>query len=70
MADCSNCGGAPAYARGRCRHCYRYFLRHGTERPLDLQRRLVERQIEARALALIDGLEKARDALLVRPQGE
>jgi hypothetical protein len=46
MSDCSNCGGGKLYARGRCRHCYRWWMRYGTERPLRLQSRLVERQIE------------------------
>lgn len=45
MPDCSNCAGASVYARGRCRRCYRYFMRHGTERPLNMQELLVEREI-------------------------
>jgi hypothetical protein len=45
---CSNCEGGVVYARGRCRHCYRYWMhpKHkGEERPLRLHDALLTRRI-------------------------
>lgn len=32
---CGVCHGRPAKGRGRCERCYRYLLRHGTDRPME-----------------------------------
>jgi hypothetical protein len=43
---CSNCGGARVYAKGRCRHCYRFWRRNGRERTAAMHDELVSRRIE------------------------
>lgn len=42
---CFNCGNA-VYAKDRCRNCYVYWMRHGTERPEDVRLSLARRRLE------------------------
>lgn len=50
--ECRNCGDE-AYARGRCRLCYVYFRKHGTERPEEVwiayNRRVIEGRLSREA---------------------
>lgn len=43
---CTNCGWRPPVAKARCRACYEYRRRHGTDRPADLVVAHVDRIIE------------------------
>lgn len=47
---CLVCGG-PAIAKERCRTCYEYRRRHGTDRPEELVIRLTELDIERELIA-------------------
>lgn len=45
MKSCSNCG-AETYARGRCRLCYVYWMKHGAERPEEIRVSLARRRLD------------------------
>ena len=59
MRECQNCG-AEVYAKGRCRLCYVYWRKHGTERPehiwLRHNQRQLERELAYRAWGPVYGL--------------
>ena len=50
--NCANCG-VHVYARGRCRNCYQYLMRHGVERPEEVRlmtaRRRLDRELTLQA---------------------
>ena len=63
LQPCAVCGWRPVYARGRCRPDYRYWMRHGSDKPRAmLEAEVRETRIRAAYASVRRRIELALDA--------